>query len=243
MKILSTCKSWQAYFMINTPMHHLAIIMDGNRRWAKERFMPAIFGHKAGYDNVRKITELAKNKNIKYLTLWALSTENLVKRWEEEIQGIIKLIHLIPTLIPEFMEKWVRFQTIWDIRKLPEPTQKLLEEAKLQTSRNDSIILTIALVYGGQNEILRATQKIIQDGLNPEMLDEKVFRSYLDTSIIPIPDVIVRTWGDIRHSGFLLYDSAYSEYYFTEKKWPEFDENELEKVIETYNNSQRNFWK
>ncbi len=224
-------------------MKHLAIIMDGNRRWAKARFLPALFGHKAGFDNVKKITELAKDKGIEYLTLWALSTENLIKREEDEVAGIIKLIHYVPKLIPEFMEKWVRLQTIGDIARLPKETQDILEKCRQETSQNTGIILTVALVYGGQDEIVRATKKIIAAGIAPETLNEEEFRKYLDTSDLPLPDVIVRTGWDIRHSGFLLYDSAYSEYYFTEKKWPEFDEAELDIVIEFFENSQRNFWK
>lgn len=217
--------------------------MDGNRRWAKARFLPALFGHKAGFDNVKKITELAKDKGIEYLTLWALSTENLIKREEDEVAGIIKLIHYVPKLIPEFMEKWVRLQTIGDIARLPKETQDILEKCRQETSQNTGIILTVALVYGGQDEIVRATKKIIAAGIAPETLNEEEFRKYLDTSDLPLPDVIVRTGWDIRHSGFLLYDSAYSEYYFTEKKWPEFDEAELDIVIEFFENSQRNFWK
>lgn len=224
-------------------MKHLAIIMDGNRRWAKARFLPAIFWHKAGFDNVKTITELAKNKGIQYLTLWALSTENFAKREEEEIQGIIKLIHHVPKLIPEFIEKGVKLQTIGNISKLPKETQDILQDCISKTQNQTGITLTVALVYGGQDEIVRAVKKIVRAGVDPEILNEKEFRNYLDTSIIPVPDVIVRTGGDIRHSGFLLYDSAYSEYYFTEKKWPEFDERELNLVLQFFEASQRNFWK
>ena len=224
-------------------LNHLAIIMDGNRRWAKERFMPSIFWHKAWFDNVKKVTRLANDKGIKYLTLWALSTENLQKRPEDEVDWIIKLINQVPKLIPEFMQEQVKLEIIWDIAKLPEDSQKILQNAKTETADNTWIILTVALVYWGQDEITRATQKIIQAWLTPENITPEIFRGYLDTSKLPVPDVIVRTWGDIRHSGFLLYDSAYSEYYFTEKKWPEFDEVELNSVIEFFHWAKRNFWK
>lgn len=224
-------------------MNHLAIIMDGNRRWAKARFLPAIFGHKAGYDTVKKITSYAQKKGLSYLTLWALSTENLIKREAEEIEWIIKLIHQVPSLIPEFMEKWVKLQIIGDITKLPQDTQDILSVCTETTKENISITLTIALVYGGQDEIVRATKKILKAGIDPETLSEAEFRKYLDSAILPVPDMIVRTGWDIRHSGFLLYDSAYSEYYFTEKKWPEFDEAELDLVLETFSERKRNFGK
>ena len=224
-------------------MKHLAIIMDGNRRWARERFLPAIFWHKAGYDMVKKITASAQKKGITYLTLWALSTENLVKRDSEEIDGIIKLIHQVPSLIPEFMEKWIKLQIIGDITRLPQDTQDILSTCMQETQNNTAITLTIALVYGGQDEIVRATKKILKAGIDPETLTETEFRKYLDCATLPVPDMIVRTGWDIRHSGFLLYDSAYSEYYFTDKKWPEFDEWELEKVLKVFSERKRNFGK
>lgn len=205
--------------------------------------MPAIFWHKAGFDNVKKVTELAKNKWIKYLTLWALSTDNLKKRDADEVKDIIKLIHHVPKLVPEFMEKWVKLQVIWDIAKLPEDTQQILRDIQKETSKNSEITLTVALVYGGQDEIVRAIKKIIAAWIDPNILTPDIFRQYLDTSILPIPDVIVRTGWNIRHSGYLLYDSAYSEYYFTDKKWPEFSKDELDIVIDQFQQSKRNFWK
>jgi undecaprenyl diphosphate synthase len=229
--------------MIEQNLKHLAIIMDGNRRWAKARFLPAIFGHKAGFDNVKTISHFAQEKGIEYLTLWALSTENLKKRSEDEINGIIKLIGQIPKFIPEFMKQWYKLHIIWDTSKLPEETQKILSDVLHTTSGNTWMHITVALVYGGQDEIVRATKKIIAAGIDPETLSEKEFRKYLDTAPLPVPDMIVRTGWDVRHSGFLLYDSAYAEYYFTEKKWPEFNEDELDKVIDFFNSSKRNFWK
>lgn len=217
--------------------------MDGNRRWAKARFMPGIFGHKAGFDNLKKITKFAHNKWIKYLTVWALSTENLQKRGKDEISGIVKIIDASIKLLPEFMKEEVRIKTIGDIQKLPVKSQEVLAQLVSQTAENTWITLCVALVYWGQNEIIRATQKIIESWIDPKEVTPEVFRSYLDTAGLPLPDVIVRTWGDIRHSGFLLYDSAYSEYYFTDKKWPEFDEAELDAVINFFEESQRNFWK
>ncbi len=217
--------------------------MDGNRRWAKSKFLPTIAWHKAGADNVVKITELCSDMWITHLTLWALSTENLQKRPKEEIQAIIKLVNSIESYIKKMEIEDLRFNVIGDISRLPVESQKILARVKQETKDNTGITLTIALVYGWQDEIVRATKRIIAAGIDPETLNEQEFRKYLDTGDLPFPDVIVRTGGDIRHSGFLLYDSAYSEYYFTDKKWPEFDQDELTNVIEFFEGSKRNFWK
>ena len=217
--------------------------MDGNRRWARERYLPAIFWHKAWFDNVQTITREAKYAWVTYLTLWALSTENIKKRDSDEIEGIIKLIHHVPKLLPEFQKEGVKLQVIWDIWKLPQDTQAILWDLQYQTQSNTWIILTVALVYGWQDEIVRATKKIIAAWVDPDTLDEEALKAYLDTSILPSPDLIIRTGWDIRHSGFLLYDSAYSEYYFTDKKWPEFDRDELHEALKQFEESKRNFWK
>jgi len=224
-------------------LQHLWIIMDGNRRWAKSRMLPAFAWHKAWADNVVKIVEHADARWISHITLWALSTENLQKRSSEEVEWIIKLVNSIEKYLERMKVKSLKFQTIWDISKLPEASQIILKDIKEKTSRNTWITVTIWLIYWGQDDIVRATKKIIAAGIDPSTLNESEFRKYLDTSILPTPDMIVRTGWDIRHSGFLLYDSAYSEYYFTQKKWPEFDEKELDTVIETFQSSKRNFWK
>lgn len=224
-------------------LQHLAIIMDWNRRWAKSRMLPAFAGHKAGADNVVNITELADEKWITHLTLWALSTENLEKRNEEEVAWIIKLVNSIQTYLNKMNVKSLKFQTIWDISKLTIESQKVLQDIIDETASNTWITVTLWLIYWWQDEIVRATKKILKAGIDPESLTQREFRTYLDTSILPIPDVIVRTGWDIRHSWFLLYDSAYSEYFFTEKCWPAFDESELNLVIEKFNNAKRNFWK
>ncbi len=224
-------------------INHLAIIMDWNRRWAKSRMLPKFAWHKAWADNVVKITKLCDKKWIKYLTLWALSTENLIKRDKKEVEGIIKLINNIRFFLGEMLKKRVKFNVIWDIKRLPETSQIVLNEVIEETKDNTWITLTIALIYWWQDEIIRATRKIIKASINPENINKETFRSFLDTKFLPNPDVIVRTWWDIRHSGFLLFDSAYSEYYYTKKWWPNFDKDELEKVIDFFNSSKRNFGK
>lgn len=217
--------------------------MDWNRRWAKERFLPAIAWHKAWADNVVKIVELAEKKWIEYITLWALSTDNLIKRPKEEVDAIIKLVNNIEFFLWKMLDENLKFETIWDLSQLPEESQLVLERVKDKTKNNTWITLVMALIYWWQDEIIRATKKIINSWLTPDLLTKDEFRKYLDTWSFPVIDMIVRTGWDIRHSWFMLFDSEYSEYYFTEKKWPEFDEQEFDKVIESFNKSKRNFWK
>lgn len=224
-------------------INHLGIIMDWNRRWAKEKMLPVFLGHKAWADNVKKIATLCQNKGIKYITLWALSTDNLSKRPKEEVEWIIKLINNIESFLWDMLKENLRFETIWNIEELPLESQVILQRVKDNTKNNSWITLVLALVYWWQDEIIRATKKIIKDWLNPDEITKDKFREYLDTANFPNADVIVRTGWDIRHSWFLLFDSEYSEYYFTNKKWPEFDEKELDLVIENYNKTKRNFGK
>jgi len=224
-------------------INHLAIIMDWNRRWAKSKFLPVFAGHKAWADNVVKIAEKADKLWIKYLTLWALSSDNLVKRDKKEVEWIIKLVNSIEKYLDKMKIDNLKFETIWNISKLPKESQEVLKKVKNNTKDNNGLVLTLALVYWWQDEIIRATKKIVKAWLEPEKLTKEEFRKYLDTAILPNPDVIVRTGWDIRHSGFLLFDSEYSEYYFTKKTWPAFDEEELDKVVEFFEKSRRNFGK
>lgn len=217
--------------------------MDWNRRWAKSRFLPAVAGHKAWAENVKKIVEEAGKLWVKYLTLWALSVDNLQKREKDEVENIIKLIDNIENFLWEMLEKDLKFETIWDIEKLPENSKNILKKITEKTKNNSWLVLNVALIYGWQDEIVRATKKILEKWLNPEDLTKEEFKKYLDTAHLPNPDLIIRTGWDSRHSGFLLFDSEYSEYYFTEKKWPEFDKEELEKAILSLKNSKRNFGK
>jgi len=217
--------------------------MDGNRRWATSRWLPKLMGHKYWFENVKNLITSAIKFDIDYITLWALSVDNLNKRDSEEIKHLIKLINNIEKYIWEFFKQNIVFKVIWDIKKLPLKTQEILNWIVKKTSNNSGLVFTVSLVYWWQDEIIRATKKIIKANIDPETLTREEFRKYLDTSFLPNPDLIIRTWWDKRHSWFLLYDSEYSEYYFTEKKWPEFDEKELLKAIDFFKNSKRNFWK
>lgn len=222
---------------------HIWIIMDWNRRWAKQKLLPSIAWHKAWAENVVKITELAEKIWIEYLTLWALSTDNLNKRDKKEVEWIIKLVNSIEKYLDKMQVDNLKFETIWNIKKLPEESQLVLKKVKEKTKNNTWITLILALIYGWQDEIVRATKKIINKWINPEKLTKEEFRKYTDIWKFPVIDLIIRTGWDIRHSWFMLYDSEYSEYYFTEKKWPEFNEKELNKAIESFKWSKRNFGK
>lgn len=224
-------------------INHLAIIMDWNRRWAKKKMLPAIVWHKYWADNVKKITKICSEKWINYLTLWALSTDNLQKRNEEEVENIIKLINWMEKYLWEMLKEDVKLNIIGDIKRLPDKSQEVLKNLLEKTKNNKKITLTIALVYWWQDEIIRWIKNFIKAWWDINSLDKNNFKQFLDTRDLPNPDVIVRTGWDIRHSWFLLYDSEYSEYYFTKKYWPAFDEEELDKVIDFYKNCKRNFWK
>ena len=223
--------------------NHIWIIMDWNRRWAKQKLLPSIIWHKTWANNVKKITEYAVKLWIDYMTLWALSTDNLKKRNKDEVDWIIKIIDNIESFLDEMIQNWLKFETIWDLSKLPEKSQEILNRVKEKTKNNTWVTLVIALIYWWQDEIIRWIKKFVSEWWDINTLDKNNFTDYLDTWKYPNPELIIRTGWDIRHSWFLLYNSEYSEYYFTQKKWPEFDENELDKAIEFYNSSKRNFWK
>ena len=224
-------------------LNHVWIIMDGNRRWAQEKFLPKAVWHQKWAENIKKIAKLAIKYDIKYLTLWALSLDNLKKREESEVKKIISLLDKIEDFFWEMLENDLKFEVIWNIEQLPENTVSKLKNVVEKTKDNVWLILNIALIYWGQDEIIRATKKILKAWIDPETLTTEEFKKYLDTVNLPNPDLIIRTGWDLRHSGFLLFDSEYSEYYFTEKKWPDFDEEELKKAITSYNSAKRNFWK
>ena len=222
---------------------HIWIIMDWNRRWAKQRLLPSIAWHKAWADNVKKIVNHSITKWITHITMWALYKDNLKKRDKKEVEWIIKLINNIESFLWDMFADNVRFETIWNIEELPLESQKILNNVKEKTKGNTWITLILALIYWWQDEIIRATKKIIKSGMNPDNLSSEEYRKFTDTGKFPIVDLIIRTWWDIRHSWFMLFDSEYSEYYFTDKKWPEFNYIELDKAIDSFKWSKRNFWK
>lgn len=229
---------------LNIP-NHIAIIMDGNGRWAKRRGMPRNMGHKAGGDNVKTITKACSKLGVKYLTLYAFSTENW-KRPEEEVSGLMDLlVFFLKNELNELHENNVRVRAIGDISKLPTKTRKVLEDSIEKTKNNDDLHLILALNYGSRNEITLAVKSIVDKvdkGLmSPDEIDEDLISNHLDTKGIPDPDLLVRTSGELRLSNYLLWQLAYTEFYFTDDYWPDFGEEALIKAIEVYSSRQRRF--
>ncbi|REJ29542.1 MAG: isoprenyl transferase [Caldibacillus debilis] len=228
----------------NVPAH-VAIIMDGNGRWAKKRSLPRVAGHHEGMKVVRKITIIADKLNIKVLTLYAFSTENW-KRPKKEVEYLMKLPEeFLGTYLPELVEKNVRVQMIGDFDSLPPHTQCAVRKAMEDTKDNDGMILNFALNYGGRSEILSAVKGIVRDvnlgKLSLDQLDEERFSSYLMTRQLGDPDLLIRTSGELRLSNFMLWQMAYTEFWFTDAYWPDFDEHCFLDALEEYQKRSRRF--
>ncbi len=220
---------------------HIAIIMDGNGRWAKERNLPRYFGHKAGVEAVREVVRGCARLGIKYLTLFVFSTENW-ERPKSEVNALMQLLKkLLKSEAKELYENNVRVKAIGQIEKLPKEVKENLEELINLTKDNNGLTLVLALSYGGRQEIVEAVKKILKIKMEPEKLDEKEFRKFLYDPEIPDPDLLIRTGGELRISNFLLFQSAYTEFYFTPTLWPDFREKELILAIEDYQKRKRKF--
>lgn len=220
---------------------HIAIIMDGNGRWAKERNLPRYFGHRAGVESVREVVRSCAKLGVKYLTLFVFSTEN----WERPKREVNALMNLLKKLLKseakELNENNVRVKAIGQIERLPSEVRKNLEELLSLTKDNTGLTLVLSLSYGGRQEILDAVRKILENRIRPENLDEKEFRRFLYDPEIPDPDLLIRTGGEYRISNFLLFQSAYTEFYFTPTLWPDFREKDLLLAIEDYKKRKRRF--
>lgn len=228
---------------------HIAIIMDGNGRWAKKRMKPRVFGHKAGMDALQKVTIAASDLGVKVLTVYAFSTENWT-RPQEEVKFIMNLpVEFFDKYVPELHKNNVRIVVIGDKEGLPKSTLDALERARELTKHNSGLILNFALNYGGRAEITNAVKLIAQDvldaRLNPGDITEDLIADYLMTDSLPYlyrdPDLIIRTSGEMRLSNFLPWQAAYSEFYFTEVLWPDFDKEGLLLAIEEFNHRHRRF--
>ncbi|MCE4048280.1 MULTISPECIES: isoprenyl transferase [Bacillaceae] len=224
---------------------HVAIIMDGNGRWAKKRKLPRIAGHHEGMKCVKRITKMADDLGIKVLTLYAFSTENW-KRPKTEVDYIMSLPEqFLGTFLPELIEKNVRVTAIGYKEKLPEHTLKALDNAVEKTKNNTGLNLNFALNYGSRSEILQAVSNIVKDCQNGSMeamdITEEVFSSYLMTGGLNDPDLLIRTSGEIRISNFMLWQLAYTELWFTDVLWPDFKEEHLIEAIEVFQSRQRRF--
>lgn len=224
---------------------HIAIIMDGNGRWAKQRRLPRISGHKVGMDSVREVITLSREIGIKVLTLYAFSQENW-KRPRAEVNALMGLLQeYIKREIRTMAEKGVCLRAIGDIERLPRSARKMLNDAIEKTSDNKDLILNVALSYGGRSEIIKAVKMAHEDielgNISIDNLDEASFSKYLDTSGLPDPDLLIRTSGEKRISNFLLWQSAYTEFYFTDTLWPDFRRREMLLAIMDYQQRERRF--
>lgn len=221
---------------------HLWIIMDWNRRWAKSIWKSTLYWHTQWALNIKEVTLSTKELWIKYLTLWCLSTENIKNRSKLELEWLYQIFNKLNDYIDLLNEHNIKLEVIGNLDLLPQKTKQILNNIELETKSNDSFTLILAIWYWWRDEIIRWIKKLSDSWIDLNSIDEETFNDYLDSWKNPNPDLIIRTWWDQRLSWFLLYSSAYSEYYFTEKKWPEFWEQDLNDAIDFFNWTKRNFW-
>lgn len=224
---------------------HIAIILDGNGRWAKAKGMPRNYGHTAGAKNVETVCQAAHDLGVKYVTMYAFSTENW-NRPEGEVEALMKLLEsYLKNCIKTADKNNMRVRVIGDTTRLSERFQERIRELEAASTKNDGLNLQIAINYGSRDEMTRAMRRMSEDVAagkrKPEEITESVFEEYLDTAGIPDPDLLIRTSGELRLSNFLLWQLAYSEFYFTDVPWPDFHKEELERAIEAYNKRDRRF--
>jgi len=220
---------------------HVAIIMDGNGRWARKRLLPRTYGHKKGVETLRRIVRTAAEKGLAVLTVFAFSTENW-KRPEKEVKALMHLfVETLEKEIPEMMKNRVRLRFIGDRSALSREVTEKMTQSETSTKDNEGLTLVVALNYSGRDDILRAAQALLEQKEKTASLDEELFASLLDTQGLPDPDLIIRTGGERRISNFLLWQGAYSEFYTTAAYWPDFDEKEFEKALKEYARRERRF--
>ncbi len=221
--------------------YHVAIIMDGNGRWAKARGLPRHAGHRAGVENLRRILRASAEFGIRVLTVYAFSTENW-GRPADEVRGLLNILRtVIDREFDALNANGVQLRHIGNLEGLSPELQAKVRNAIEKTRNNDQLTLNLAFNYGGRDEIIRAVRRIVQDGLSADQIDEVLFDFYLDTAGVPDPDLIVRTGGEMRISNFLVWQSVYAEYYTTPKFWPDFDKEELLQAILHFNKRERRF--
>ena len=227
---------------IPTPVpRHIAIIMDGNGRWAAQRGLPRLAGHQHGTDNIRRITTAAAEIGVEYLTLWAFSTDNW-RRPQAEIDGILRILaEVIDREIDELDRQGAQLRHIGSLEGLDPDLCNAVRAAIERTKNNDRLVLTLAFNYSGRQELLAAIRSIVASGLPPEAIDEKTLQDHLFTRDLPDPDLIVRTSGEHRLSNFLLWQSAYAELFFTTTLWPDFGPDDLLDAVRDYGRRERRF--
>lgn len=223
---------------------HIAIIMDGNRRWARARGLSDIKGHEAGAEALEKLVDAAEKLGVRTVTVYALSTENIKERAKREVLGLFNLFRKgYHTRLSKMMRKGVRVAILGEMHGLPAALRKLIDQIRETYIKNESIKLNIALNYGGKRELVRAIKDIVKKGVEVEKINEQIIERHLYTNGQPDPELVIRTGGRSRLSNFLLWQTAYSEFYFTKTLWPDFDGGELTKAISWYQAQKRNFGK
>ncbi len=221
--------------------NHIAIVPDGNRRWAEQRGLPPIEGHKAGSQNLRSIIEYLNEYHIKYVTVYTFSTENW-NRPKDEVRGLFRLsAELIGKNAIRFHKRGIRLRHLGRLQQLSLSLQRAIDKAVGLTRDNMGMTLSLAFNYGGRSEILDAVRLLIAEGIPPQSIDERVFSNYLYTAGLPDVDLLIRTGDELRLSNFLMWQTAYSEYYFTDLLWPDFNEKEVDKALLSYSQRQRRF--
>ena len=226
---------------LNHIPEHIAIIMDGNGRWAKAKGLPRTAGHVEGVTTVKRITEEAARMGVKYLTLYTFSTEN----WNRPQAEVEALMDLVITGLEEelFTKNNIRLRVIGEWDRLPENVRRSLGDCMEHTAGNTRMTLTIALSYSSRWELTRAVQDIVKEGLRPEEITEETLSRHLATSFMPDPDLLIRTGGELRISNYLLWQCAYTEFYFTDEYWPDFTADSLHRAVEEYQKRQRRYGK
>jgi len=220
---------------------HVAIIMDGNGRWARARGLPRLAGHRAGTENLRPVLEASVEFGIEILTIWAFSTENW-RRPEAEVKGLLRILrHMIRRELLELHKEGVKLRHLGHLDRLPENLRKQVLDSIELTKNNRRIVLNVAFDYGGRHEIVQAVQRIIKDRIPADRVDEALLSSYMYTAGQPDPDLIIRTGGELRTSGFMLWQSAYTEYYITPTYWPDFGREQLYQALVEFSHRDRRF--
>jgi len=220
---------------------HVAIIMDGNGRWAISRGLPRLAGHKAGTENLRRVIRASVEFGIKYLTIYAFSTENW-GRPPEEVQGLLHILEdVIDRELGELHKEGVQLRHIGRLERLSPALQKKVLAAVELTKENDRLVLNVAFNYGGRDEIVQAIQRMMKDGIAPEQVTDALVSQYLYTAGVPDPDLIIRTSGELRVSNFLIWQGAYAELYSTPAYWPDFDKEEYRRALETFAHRERRY--
>jgi undecaprenyl diphosphate synthase len=220
---------------------HVAVVMDGNGRWAKKRFMPRFFGHKQGVDALVRTVQACADRGIEYLTVFAFSSENW-KRPSEEVSGLMNLVLIaVAKYLKKLAEEGVRIRIVGDRTAVSDKVRAAWDQTESATKDNRRIVLSVAFNYGGRWDVVQACQRAIRDGVGAEDLTEAKLSSYLSLAYAPDPDLFIRTGGEVRISNFLLWQTAYAELFFSDCLWPDFDERELDKAIAAFAARDRRF--